>query len=39
MELLKFPERRRIQKLERIHAHISRLSRALAHVDEDRDPR
>ncbi|ABL87977.1 hypothetical protein Pisl_0862 [Pyrobaculum islandicum DSM 4184] len=39
VELQKFPKKERIRKLERIHAHISRLSRALARVDEDRDPR
>ncbi|ABL87189.1 transposase, IS605 OrfB [Pyrobaculum islandicum DSM 4184] len=39
VELLKFPKKERIRKLEKIHAHISQLSRALARVDEDRDPR
>ncbi|WP_053240425.1 zinc ribbon domain-containing protein [Pyrobaculum islandicum] len=39
VELLKFPKRGRVQKLERIHVHIRQLSRALAKVDEDRDPR
>ncbi|ABL87467.1 transposase, IS605 OrfB [Pyrobaculum islandicum DSM 4184] len=39
VELQKFPKRGRIRKLEKVHVHISRLSRALARVDEDRDPR
>ncbi|ABL88392.1 transposase, IS605 OrfB [Pyrobaculum islandicum DSM 4184] len=39
VKLLKFPRKERIRKLEKIHAHISQLSRALARVDEDRDPR
>ncbi|WP_053240409.1 zinc ribbon domain-containing protein [Pyrobaculum islandicum] len=39
VELLKFPKKERIRKLERIHAHISQLEKALARVDEDRDPR
>ncbi|CCC81909.1 zinc ribbon domain-containing protein [Thermoproteus tenax] len=39
VELRKFPKRERIRKLERIHVHISRLSRALARVNEDIDPR
>ncbi|WP_053240549.1 zinc ribbon domain-containing protein [Pyrobaculum islandicum] len=39
VELLKFPRKERIRKLEKIHIHIRQLSRALARVDEDRDQR
>ncbi|ABL88988.1 transposase, IS605 OrfB [Pyrobaculum islandicum DSM 4184] len=39
VELLKFPREERIRKLEKIHAHIRQLSRILARVDEDKDPR
>ncbi|ABL88871.1 transposase, IS605 OrfB [Pyrobaculum islandicum DSM 4184] len=39
LELWKFPKKERIRKLEKIHAHISQLSRALARIDEDRGPR